>query len=148
VEKISTVKYVTYAVELRCLKNINNNLGFPRFKSWPLIISHHGKFKACLVRNTSVFHQKSRWLNIGQVLFFCVFVERDFNKNAEKEERNQHQVMYTAISRKVVGWSARDKPERFCGWFWVLCSLKKFERMAGEAVDIIMSLSAKGKQQK
>ena len=27
-------------------------------------------------------------------VFFCVFGERDFNKNAEKEERNQHQVMY------------------------------------------------------
>ena len=27
---------------------------------------------------------------------------------------------YTAISRKVVGKSARDNPERHCGWFWVL----------------------------
>ena len=24
--------------------------------------------------------------------------------------------MYTAISRKVVGKSARDNPERYCGW--------------------------------
>ena len=24
---------------------------------------------------------------------------------------------YTAISRKVVGKSARDNPERYCGWF-------------------------------
>ena len=24
---------------------------------------------------------------------------------------------YTAISRKVVGKSARDNPERHCGWF-------------------------------
>ena len=43
---------------------------------------------------------------------------------------------YTAISRKVVGKSARDSPERYCGWFWVLCSSKKFEKMALEATDI------------
>ena len=45
---------------------------------------------------------------------------------------------YTAISRKVVGKSARDNPERCCGWFWVHCSSKKFERMAREAVDICL----------
>jgi len=28
---------------------------------------------------------------------------------------NTHQ--YTAISRKVVGKSARDNPEGYCGWF-------------------------------
>ena len=26
-------------------------------------------------------------------------------------------LQYTAISRKVVGRSARDNPERYCGWF-------------------------------
>ena len=45
---------------------------------------------------------------------------------------------YTAISRKVVGESARDKPERYCGWFWADCFSKKFKRMAGEAVDICL----------
>ena len=25
--------------------------------------------------------------------------------------------VYTAISKKVVGKSARDNPERYCGWF-------------------------------
>ena len=28
-----------------------------------------------------------------------------------------YSVWYTAISRKVVGKSARDNPERHCGWF-------------------------------
>ena len=46
--------------------------------------------------------------------------------------------MYTAISRKVVGKSARDNHERYCGWFWVRCSSKKFERMAQEAVDVCL----------
>ena len=32
---------------------------------------------------------------------------------------------YTAISRKVVGKSASDNPERYCGWFWVHCSSRK-----------------------
>ena len=28
-----------------------------------------------------------------------------------------HPTLYTAISRKVVGKTARDNPERHCGWF-------------------------------
>ena len=44
--------------------------------------------------------------------------------------------MYTAVSRKVVGKSARDNPERYCGWFCLPCSPKKFERIAREATDI------------
>ena len=45
---------------------------------------------------------------------------------------------YTAISRKVVGKSARDNPERYCGWFLVHCSSKKFERMALETMGICL----------
>ena len=48
--------------------------------------------------------------------------------------------LYTAISRKVVGKSARDNSERYCEWFWVLWSLKKFERMAREAMDVCLQL--------
>ena len=29
----------------------------------------------------------------------------------------KEEVLYTAISRKIVGKSARDNPERHCGWF-------------------------------
>ena len=45
---------------------------------------------------------------------------------------------YTAISRKVVRKSARKNPGRYCGWFWVRCSSKKFEIMAQEAVDVCL----------
>ena len=45
---------------------------------------------------------------------------------------------FTAISRKVVGKSARDNPEMYCGWFWVHCSSEKFERMAREAIDLCL----------
>ena len=58
---------------------------------------------------------------------------------------NQHTVLHasktkphTAILRKVVGKSARNNPKRYYRWFWVLCSSKKFERMAREAVDICL----------
>ena len=50
--------------------------------------------------------------------------------------------IHTATSRKtvrkVVGKSARANLERYCGWFWVHCSSKKFERMAREAMDICL----------
>ena len=46
--------------------------------------------------------------------------------------------MHTAVSRKVVGKSARDNPERYCGWFSVHCFSKKFQRMAREAMQICL----------
>ena len=54
---------------------------------------------------------------------------------------------FTAISRKVVGKSARDNPERYCGWFCGRCSSKKFERMAQEAVDVCLRVLKESKEQ-
>ena len=48
--------------------------------------------------------------------------------------------LYTAISRKVVGKSARDNPERYYGWLRVHCSSKKFERAARQAMDVCLWL--------
>ena len=48
--------------------------------------------------------------------------------------------LYTASysSKKVVGKSARDNPERYCGWFSVLCFQNKFQRMEREASDVCL----------
>ena len=46
--------------------------------------------------------------------------------------------LYTAISRRVVGKSARYNPERYCGWFRVLCSSRKCEKLVREATDICL----------
>ena len=54
---------------------------------------------------------------------------------------------YLAISRKVVGKSARDNPERHCGWFCVLFFSTKFERIGRKGHGNVFA-SAKGKQQK
>ena len=48
--------------------------------------------------------------------------------------------LYTAISRKVVGKSARDNPERYYGWLRVHCSSKKFERVARQTMDVCLWL--------
>ena len=62
---------------------------------------------------------------------------------------SQYTKEHTAISRKVVGKSARDNPERHCGWFWVLFFFfnKKFERIGTKGHTEVFA-SAKGKQQK
>ena len=44
-------------------------------------------------------------------------------------------MMYTAISKKVVGKSARDNLKRYCGWLSSLF-FTEIERMALEAMDI------------
>ena len=54
--------------------------------------------------------------------------------------------LYTAISRKVVGKSAHDNPERYCGWFWVHCSSKKVDRMAREAMDMCLRVLKESNQ--
>ena len=56
-------------------------------------------------------------------------------------------LIYTAISRKVVGKSARDNPERHCGWFWIHCSSEKFERIGMKSHENVFA-SATRKQQK
>ena len=56
-------------------------------------------------------------------------------------------IRYTAISRKVVGKSARDNPERHCGWFWIHCSSEKFEKIGTKGHENVFA-SANGKQQK
>ena len=55
---------------------------------------------------------------------------------------------HTAIWRTVVGKSACDNSERYCGWFSVHCSSKKFKRMAQKAKERDMFASAEGKQPK
>ena len=47
-------------------------------------------------------------------------------------------MVYTAISRKVFAKSACDIPERYCGWFSVHCSSKKFARMARKTMDVCL----------
>ena len=49
-----------------------------------------------------------------------------------------HNAAYIAISGKVVGKSAREYPERYCGLLWVHCFSKKFERMTREAMDVCL----------
>ena len=53
-------------------------------------------------------------------------------------------IQYTAISRKVVGKSAPDNPERHCGWFWVHCSSETFERIGTKGYENVFA-SANGK---
>ena len=45
--------------------------------------------------------------------------------------------------RKVVGKSANGNPERYCGWFWIHCSSKKFERITREATDVCLRVQKK-----
>ena len=52
---------------------------------------------------------------------------------------------HTAISRKVVGRSAHDNPERYCGWFWVHCSSRNLKEWHERPWTYVRA--AKGKQQ-
>ena len=73
-------------------------------------------------------------LNTAQRSFFPLqsFSRKTSRKIGSKRAR------ITAISRKVVGKSARDNAERYCRWFWVHCSSKKSARMAREAMDLCL----------
>ena len=64
---------------------------------------------------------------------------------AKRRDLSNRRSFVYSISRKFVGKSARDNPERYCGWFWVQCSLKKFERMAQEAMDVFATAKGSNK---
>ena len=64
------------------------------------------------------------------------FQAQDLHQSKSRDCR--FYAVYTAISRKVVAKSARDNPERYCGWFLVHCFSKKFQRMAREAMDVCL----------
>ena len=59
-------------------------------------------------------------------------------QNSQFVPRKSQFVPHTAISRKVVGKSARDNPEWYCGWFLVHCFPKKFQTMARETMDVCL----------
>ena len=57
------------------------------------------------------------WVKM-QPVTFCGFVDRIlYFTHVIQDNRLTQYTLYTAISRKVVGKSARDNPERYCGWF-------------------------------
>ena len=64
------------------------------------------------------------------------FAARRIFLTTRSDNETLRHMLDTAVSRKVVGKSARDNPERYCGCFCLPCSPKKFERMAREATDI------------
>ena len=63
-------------------------------------------------------------------------IEEGYRMNAEADNflsiadpdcvSSVNSVLYTAISREVVGKSEPNNSERHCGWFWVHCSSEKF----------------------
>ena len=71
-----------------------------------------------------VYAHKASWQSIQRTPFIPRFM--------------QVPLYVSAISRKIVGKSARDNTDRYCGWFSVHFSLKKFERMALEAMDVCL----------
>ena len=78
-----------------------------------------------------IFFIKREWATFSLVFIRCLFI------------RVCHvewcQTWYTAISRKGEK-SARDNPERYCGWFWAHYSSKKFEIVAREAMDVCVRM--------
>ena len=72
------------------------------------------------------------WVNLVQNYMFIVFsyctfslilnfmeinIDISIDEDTMIEPHALSKFLYTAISRKVVGQSARDNPERYCGLF-------------------------------
>ena len=92
-------------------------------------------------RSCTVFRKYRRNAILCRIFYRAVLSMR---RRGDIRDRDQ----FTAISRKVVGKSARDNPERYCGWFWVHHSSKTFKRMAREAMDVCLRMlkeSSKGR---
>ena len=75
------------------------------------------------------------FLSTGETQYYVEHFIELFSPYAQRRRHPGWRPVYS-YSRKVVGKSARDNPERYCGWFWVHRSSNKFERMAREAMDV------------
>ena len=62
---------------------------------------------------------------------------------SEIGKQNLHVQAKNVFFEKGCRKSAFDNPERYCGWFWIHCSSKKFERMAREAMEICLRVLKK-----
>ena len=69
---------------------------------------------------TQTFLSPSNFAAMADISFNIAFKELKIAQIAQGNQLFQllnYVSSYTAISRKVVGKSARDNPERHCGWF-------------------------------
>ena len=55
------------------------------------------------------------WVNFVQNYMFIVFSYCNIDISIDEDTFIEPFALYTAISRKVVGESARDNPEKYCG---------------------------------
>ena len=79
-------------------------------------------------------------------LYYCNKVVSEMPSSRHTDNiLSSYTKIYTAISRKVVGRSARDNPERYCWWFWVHCSSRHLKEWHERPWTYVRA--AKGKQQ-
>ena len=62
---------------------------------------------------------------------------------SEIGKQNLHVQAKYVFFEKGCRKSALDNPERYCGWFGIHCSSKKFERMAREVMEICLRVLKK-----
>ena len=72
-------------------------------------------------------------VKISAIFLLNTYIEGFVMNFASISYINLVHLYYRAISWKVVRKIACDNPKKYCGWFWVHCLSKKFERMAWEA---------------
>ena len=117
------------------------------YPTFPVIFREHSAktILSCLrlaFKPTVAKHwQISSFLCPKCTVFLCIqlFWERLSGKSARENPE------------RYCGWlsgkSARENPERYCGWFWVRCS-SEFQRMAREAMDGVFSSAKANKATK
>ena len=74
------------------------------------------------------------WLYLSALITFQGLNNSIYNACTVQEWAN---IIYRHFE-KGCRKSGRDNPEKYCGWFWVHSSSKKFERMAWEAMDLCL----------
>ena len=89
-------------------------------------------FRTKLVKKLTLVSLLVKKLTVVSLLVLaCVF---RFLYQPRRKIGEKHIFVNTAISRKVVVKSTRNNP-KYCGWLWIHCSSKKFQRRAGKGMD-------------
>ena len=87
----------------------------------------------------------ARWPCLKMMMIICL-MRKTPSKLAKKFSSagiKAHKKDCVYFNTLHIGKSARDNPKRYCRWFSVHCSSKKFERMARAAMDICLRVLKK-----
>ena len=114
------------------------------YQHWSSECGHGGEKEFWKINDTKItFWKLQKFIPSRKNQYFAILKKK---KNGDPQNETPSNISHHTVCRSALciqlfrvrlsEKGARDNPERYCGWFWVHCSSKEFERMAREAIEV------------